>query len=278
MIKMNVMKRIAIPFDGDHFPHQGLEFVRRLNEVSPVWLSAAFVPEVDYSALWTMAGGIAGAVYVPETLDEDEVIARNGALLEEFCKRHLIKLTMHKDRLEFALPLVRKEARFSDLIVLSGRHFFDNIDKRQPNSYLKDILHTAESPVLLLPDTVYLPEHIVLAYDGTPASVTAIKQFAYIFPEFADRDVTLVYLNGDREAPLPDQEYVEELVTANFARPRLVKLRMDRNDFFSVWLPGRERPWLVTGSYGRGDMSQLFNRSFVSGLIREHKVPIFIKH
>jgi len=274
----NIMKRIAVPFEGDHFPEGSLELVRRLNELSPVWLSAAFVPEVDYSVLWSMMGGIAGAVFVPEAPDEDEIIARNGARLEEFCKAYSIRLTIHKERLEFALPLIRKEGRFSDLMLLSGRHFFDNIDNRQPNTYMKDILHTSECPILLLPDTVYLPESIILAYDGTPASVKAIKHFAHAFPEFSDKEVTLVHLDGDREASLPDQEYIEELASACFTRLRMLNLKVDHRDFFTTWLPARERPWLVAGAYGRGEMSQLFNRSFVSELIREHRIPVFITH
>jgi len=273
-----VSKKIAIPFEGNHFPEESLELVRRLNTLSPVWLNAAFVPEVDYSALWSMAGGIAGAVFVPETPDEDEVIARNGARLEEFCKDYSIRLSIHKDRLEFALPLIRMESRFSDLLLLSGRHFFDNIDNHQPNTYMKEILHSSECPILLLPDAVYLPENIVLAYDGTPASVAAIKQFARLFPEFARKEVTLVHLDSDKGEPMPDKEHIEELASSYFAHPRMLNLKMDQVDFFSFWLPARERPWLVAGSYGRGEMSQLFNKSFVAGLIREHKIPVFIAH
>ncbi|MBN9385593.1 MAG: hypothetical protein J0H74_32870 [Chitinophagaceae bacterium] len=273
-----ITKKIAIPFEGDHFPQESLELVRKLNELSPVWLSATFVPEVDYSALWSMAGGIAGAVFVPEIPDEDAIVARNGARLEEFCRAYSIRLTIHKDRLDFALPLIRKEARFSDLMLLSGTHFFDNIDSRQPNTYMKDILHTAECPVLLLPDAAYMPENIVLAYDGTPASVTAIKQFARLFPEFAGREITLVHLDGERDAPLPDQEYIEELASTYFTHCRLLNLRINHRDFFSTWLPARQKPWLVAGGFGRGEVSQLFNRSFVAEVIREHKIPVFIAH
>jgi len=272
------MKKIAIPFEGDHFPEGSLDLVRKLNELAPVWLGATFVPEVDYSELWSMSGGIAGAVFVPETLDEDEVMIRNGAKLEEFCRDYSIKLSVHKDRLDFALPLIRKEARFSDLMLLSASHFFDNISQRQPNSYMKDILHTAECPVLLLPDTAWLPDNIVMAYDGTPGSVTAIKHFAYLFPELADRKVTIVHLGNGKDEPMPEQAYIEELAANHFSFPRLLNLGMDQESFFSRWLPAQEKPWLVTGSYGRSDMSQLFTRSFVAGLIREHRIPLFVKH
>lgn len=272
------MKKIAIPFEGDHFPEESLELVRRLNEISPVWLTAAFVPEVDYSALWSIGGGLAGATYVPTVLDEDDIIAKNSVRLEAFCRAHSIKLTIHKDRLEFALQLIRKESRFSDLMVFSSQHFFDNLGSRQPNTYMKDILHTAECPVLLLPEAFQLPKNIIMAYDGTAASVHAIKEFAHLFPEFSGTPVTLVYLSESGDALFPDQDRIEELASNYFSDLHLLKLRMDHQGFFFTWLPAQEDPWLVTGSFGRSEMSQLFSKSFIASLIRDHKITVFTAH
>jgi nucleotide-binding universal stress UspA family protein len=53
---------------------------------------------------------------------------------------------------------------------------------------------------------------------------------------------------------------------------------MDHKDFFSRWLPAQERSWLVTGSYGRSDLSLLFSKSFISSLIGEHRIPVFMAH
>jgi hypothetical protein len=107
----------------------------------------------------------------------------------------------------------------------------------QPNAYMKEILHSTECPILLLPERSDLPGSIVLAYDGTPSAVYAIKQFAYLFPELSDIPTYLVFVNS--------------------------------------WITGRENPWLVTGSYGRSELSQL---CFIAGMIREHKIPVFIAH
>lgn len=272
------MKKIALTFEGNHFPEETLQLVRKLNEISPVWLTAAFVPEVDYSALWSMDGGLAGLVFVPEVQDEDEIIAKNGARLEDYCRTYAIKLSIHKEKLDFAIPLIQKEARFSDLMVLSSQHFFDNIDTRQPNTYMKEVLHRAECPVLLLPETFDLPENIILAYDGTPSSVYAIKQFAYLFPEFSGTPTTLVYLSGSQGDPLPDQREIEELASNHFTDLHLVKLQIDPGDSFSGWMSKRGKAWLVAGAYGRSEMSQLFGKSFISGLIRDHRVPVFVAH
>jgi len=272
------MKKIALAFEGNHFPEETLHLVRKLNEISPVWLTAVFVPEVDYSALWSMDGGLAGAVFVPEVQDEDEIIAKNGARLEDFCRAHAIRLSIHKERLDFSLRLIQKESRFSDLMVLSSQHFFDNIDTRQPNTYMKEVLHKTECPVLLLPETFDLPENIILAYDGTPSSVYAIRQFAYLFPEFSGRPTTLVYLSGSQEPQLPDQREIEELTSNHFSDLHMAKLQIDPREFFSDWMSRRGKAWLVAGAYGRSEISQLFGKSFISGLIRDHRVPVFIAH
>jgi nucleotide-binding universal stress UspA family protein len=35
---------------------------------------------------------------------------------------------------------------------------------------------------------------------------------------------------------------------------------------------------LVSGSYGRSGLSQLFKKSFVNEIIAEHRLPVFIAH
>jgi hypothetical protein len=272
------MKKIIVPFEGPNYPEECLGLVRELNAISPVRFTAVFVPEVDYSQILSVTGGMAGSAYLPDLGDEDQIVAESSLRLEDFCRTHAIQLFIHKERLDFALALIRKETRFADLLVLDGRHFFENIDARQPNAYMKEILHTTECPILLAPEKIDMPGNIILAYDGSAASVHAIKQFSHLFPEFSKLPATLVYLGESKDAAFPDRENIEELVSGYFAELRLLQLHMDHQDFFSRWLPAQERSWLVTGSYGRSDLSQLFSKSFIAGLIREHKTPVFIAH
>jgi len=272
------MKKIIVPFEGPNYPEECLELVRALNAISPVRLTAVFAPEVDYSQIWSVTGGMAGATYLPDLGDEDQIVAESSQRLEDFCKGHSIQMFIHKDRLDFALALIRRETRFADLLVLDGQHFFENIDDRQPNAYMKEILHTTECPILLVPAKTVIPGKIILAYDGSASSVYAIKQFSQLFPEFSGLPVTLVYLRESKEAAFPDRENIEELVSGYFTDLRLLQLEVDHKDFFFRWLPEQERPWLVTGSYGRSDLSQLFSRSFIAALIREHKIPVFTAH
>lgn len=272
------MKKIVIPFEGANFPLECLGLVRRLNDISPVRLTAVFVPEVDYSQIWSVTGGMAGVSYVPDLQDEDLIVEENSRRLGDFCRDHSIRLSIHKERLDFALALIRRETRFADLLLLDSQHFFANIDERQPNAYMKEILHTTECPILLLPEKTFMPGNIILAYDGSAASVYAIRQFAQLFPEFSGLPVTLVYLSDGKEVEFPDKENIEELVSGYFTDVHVLRLHMDHKDFFFRWLPAHENSWLVTGSYGRSELSQLFSKSFIASLIREHKTPVFMAH
>ena len=51
------MKKVLVAFDGHHFSEGALEFARKLNEKNPLVLVGVFLPQVDYSALWSHSGG-----------------------------------------------------------------------------------------------------------------------------------------------------------------------------------------------------------------------------
>jgi len=272
------MKKILIPFEGGSFPQELLDFARDLNIHSPVLLTAAFVPEVDYAQLWKGAGGAGMAVYVQPEEDEDAVIARHSGLLKSFCSANGIRLRIHSDRFDFALSAIQKEARFADLLVISVAHFFDVISARQPNAYMKEILHGAECPVMLVPERAGLPGDIVLMYDGSEASVYAIKQFVYLYPKLASTRASLVYLRHRKDDPFPDRQLIEELVSQYFNNLRVLDLNMRPESFFDTWIPAQDQPWLVCGSYGRSDLSRLFTGSFISEQIRKRRIPLFVAH
>jgi len=71
------------------------------------------------------------------------------------------------------------------------------------------------------------PKSNILSYDVSESSVFAIKQFAYLFPEFVKNPTLLVYAKNEREEEIPNMEYIEELVTRHF--PDLIFFRRAMN-------------------------------------------------
>jgi hypothetical protein len=208
------MKKILLAFDGSHYSEGALAFAKRLHEKSPVFLAGLFLPQIDYSALWSYSGGgKTGSLFIPLLEDDDSIaVQANIMRFEKFCEENKIEYTTHKDFLGFALPELKKESRFADLVILSSEKFFEQAGSDGPNDYLKETLFDVECPVVVIPEKFDFPEINILAYDGKESSVYAIKQFAYLFPELAGNETMLLYVNSGENKDMPHQNEISELV------------------------------------------------------------------
>jgi len=272
------MKKIILPLEGTAYHRDLLEFSAALNGCARIQLTAAFVPEADYAHLWDISRGVGDTVFVPPADNSDELVARNSARVKRYCQEHDIVCRVHEDRFDFALGAIRRETRFADLLMLSSAHFFEAVDKHQPNAYMKEILHDAECPVLLMPVEPKLPGEIILTYDGSASSAYAIRQFAYLFPEFNRLRTTVVCINEDETKCMPDEPFVRELCEQHFKNLRMLKLQMRTTQFYDTWVGMMKDPWLVAGAFGRTDWSRLLRHSFINRLITNHNVPLFVAH
>lgn len=139
-------------------------------------------------------------------------------------------------------------------------------------------MHYAECPIMIIPEKFDYPKSIILAYDGSPSSVYAIKQFSYLYPMLSDLDTLLVYASDRNEDDFPDYSYIEEFATRHFKNLTFFKLNADPKKYFDTWIEDVGKAWLVSGSYGRSSFSEVFKRNFVQDIIMEHKLPVFIAH
>ena len=130
----------------------------------------------------------------------------------------------------------------------------------------------------LVPERFRAPESLVMTYDGKASSVYAIRQFAYLFPELSELECLLVGADEEPDASLPQAQLIEELVSRHYPHLTIRHFAGEDREGFRQWLGARQDCLLVTGAYGRGEVSSLFRKSFVADLIREHRMPIFIAH
>jgi hypothetical protein len=272
------MKKILLPFAGRAFPRALLEFAEKLNTCAPALVTAAFVPHPDHARLWTTPTSIPSGFPLACDTDEDAVIRTNSIRFRRFCEEHELPFRIHEDRYASALPAIKQETRFADLLLLSSRLFLEDIDAGQPGAQNNELLRNSECPVLLAPDNAALPEELIFAYDGSEASVFAIKQFIYLFPEFERLRASLVYVHENAIEGLPDEQWIKELCGHRFRKFRSIRLNMHTDQFYDTWLGMLNNPWLVAGAYGRSEISMLFHRSFTARVIRAHNIPVFIAH
>lgn len=273
------MKKILLAFDGTSFSEGAFEFADRLNQMRPILLTGIFMPQLSISNLWSYADGMAGPAYVPILEKEDsDQIEKNIKRFEKLCRQSNISYSVHKDFYNFALPELKKETRFADLLILGSETFYDNILTEKPSDYMKDALHSAECPVVVVPERYHFPKKNIIAYDGSESSVYAIKQFAYLFPEFRNKETLIVYSSANEDEDLPHEVAIQELVKEHFYNASFIKLDVSPKKAFGKWISESNNVILVSGSYGRSSFSQLFKRSFADGIIGEHKLPVFIAH
>ncbi len=272
------MKKVILVFDGIHFSEGAFEFARTLNELKPILLTGIFVPQAELSNLWSYADGISGAFIPIQESGTSETIQKNIAHFEKHCQNNGIDYRVHENLFDLVLPQLEKESRFADLLILGSEIFYESLGTTEPNIYLKDALHNVACPVIVVPEKYDFPESIILAYDGSQESVYAIKQFAHLFPELTDITTLLVYANDDVTDDFPDKILIEELAARHFSNLTLFKLNINPKKYFSTWISEKKSAMLVSGSYGRSGISQLFKKSFVKDVIADHKLPVFIAH
>lgn len=273
------MRKVIIAFDGVEYSEGAVEFARRMNEQGRISVTGLFLPQLAFSNLWSYADAMSGTSFIPFIEDEEgDIMEKNITRFSEYCTKHGIQYSVNKALFEFALPELRKETRFADLVILGNESFYHNIGSESPNEYLKDALHAAECPVVVVPESYRYPEVNILAYDGSESSVFAIKQFMYIFPEFADNNTILITADTSAEKFSENKENVKDLASAHFSSLSYVNLDIDAKKYFATWLSEKKGAVLVCGAFSRSFISELFRHSFIEEVLREHKIPVFISH
>lgn len=274
------MKKVLLAIAENKLPESAFEFISRLNEINPLLVTGIFLREIIYmpDPAFSYYGMVSGAGHNAEAeaiVQKD--IQRRTDWFEKACQKKHIEYRVHNDTDDLIVEALVKETRFADLLVVNAEAFYQLSELTEPEGYLKSILHLAECPVLIVPQKFSFPENVVLAYDGSASSVYAIKQFSYILNELCNKDVMVVHEAAANSEKIPDEALIEELAARHFNTPNLLMFHKHMMRL-AEWVKVKQSAMLVTGSYSRSNFSEMFRKSFVSKIIRDHKMPVFIAH
>jgi hypothetical protein len=164
------------------------------------------------------------------------------------------------------------------LLIVGSQKFYENLADDELSEHLRDVLHNAECPVVVVPEVFDFPTKNVMAYDESEASVFAIKQFIYLFPELIDNETTIVYPEEDPKKDIPEEEHLKELVEPHLSHYNFLKLDIDPEKYFDTWISEQKYSMLVGGQKGRPLISQIFKKNYLNKVIADHKLPVFITH
>jgi hypothetical protein len=270
------MLKIIVAFDGLHFSEGAMRMATWLKGRVPLMITGVFISPIDYRELLGYSGmGMGAPVFTMPATDDDKMVEQTIHKFKKYCDDHGLEYNTHKDTNLFALAELIKETRFADCLIISSELFYENIDKEQPNEYLKRTLHESECPVLLVPESFLEPRSVILSYDGKASSVFAIKQFAYLFGECCKLGAMLFHASGEE---LPEKQRIQELAARHYDPLSIEQLSNEDARELKHWLTQNHHSILVSGAFGRSEVSSLFRKSYITDIIRAHKVPIFIAH
>ncbi|HTR29576.1 MAG TPA: hypothetical protein VMH27_09920 [Puia sp.] len=272
------MKRILFVGAGKEFPGGAFQFLQSLPDEREISVTGLFFCTIDYEAFNTVSQIPISAPYVRLRERELEELQGNKAVFARKCSDCRLKFNVHANEETWDSHLFARESRFSDLVVLSAEQFYGEVDPSQPNLFLREALHAAECPVMIIPENYSAPEHLVIAYDGGRDSLHAIKQFTYLFPQYTDLPTEIIYVKEDNSTDMPDHELLRNFSRLHFSSLNFSRLHFKAARYFAAWIGEKKNVLMVSGSFGRSPFSYITRESFSKQIVRDHRMPVFIAH
>jgi hypothetical protein len=178
----------------------------------------------------------------------------------------------------FTNDQIIEETRFADAIIISADATFNGSPKATPSRLTAYILKNAECPVIVAPLSSMPIDEVVFAYDGSPSSVFAAKEFTRVFPQFEDKKVTFLEVKSDGSSSISHQEKFTDYLKMHYSSIGYRVLHGEaENELFGYFLE-KKNTFLVLGAFSRSPVSTLIHRSSASLLLKTTSLPLFIAH
>lgn len=263
------MEKILLAMDANKPDKNALEFACYLARLTKSKLTGVFLENM-------VLAGTAPTGHLTETTSKDW-IENNSRWFNEKCINEETRHEFHSDHGIPVKELVA-ESRYADLIVVDSETSFNKIYEGSPTKFVKEFLHESECPVVIAPEGFDGIDEIVLAYDGSSSSVFAIKQFTYLFPQLANKKISIVQVSNDGRWKEEEKDKFTCWLKNHYADLHFIALKGETDTALFDFLLRRKNIFLVMGAYGRSDVSQLLKHSRAELIIKAITQPIFIAH
>lgn len=272
------MKKILFLCDGDNFSKGAFEFIKQLAGKETLAVKGLFFTPIDIDQLIPLSFIPVSAPYVRLKENEKELVQQSQKRFIQECEASGIRHQVHSYTNEWSEEILEKESRYADLVVLSEELFCCDAPDRQPNYFMEETLRLSECPVIVVPENFQNIDRIAIAYDGKKESMYALRQFAALFPDLLELPTEIVHVKNDASEDIPNRDLLREYTSAHFEAQFTSKLHFDPKKYFTSWLDNKKNVFLVTGSFSRSAVSNMFRESFTREIISKHSCPIFIAH
>jgi nucleotide-binding universal stress UspA family protein len=141
---------------------------------------------------------------------------------------------------------------------------------------VRRLLAESKCPVVLAPRTFTEPKNIVFAYDGSDASLFAIKQFSYLFPQMRDKPLFVVEVTDD--GIIRENGKLREWLSGKYIHVAYEVLRGEPSARLLEVAMSTQGAILVFGAFGRNAISRFFKPGTADSILKLAASPMFIAH
>lgn len=278
------MEKILIAIDAAGIERNAIEFACYLGRLTRSKITGVFLENMlatndralqeagDHDGRKPLLGN-----RIENYKNRKELIERNIETFKEKCISEETVCHVHRNR---GLPEKEmvKESRFADLLVIDPETSFTPSYRGAPTAFTRYVLKNAECPVVIAPKSFTGFDEIVFAYDRSPSSVFAMKQFTYLFPQLHNKKVTILQVSENGQWQDEDKYIFSEWLKDHYGDLHFEALKGDTDTALLDYLLRRKSIFLIMGAYGRNNLSLVFKHSRARLLIATVNLPIFIAH
>lgn len=278
------MKKIIAALDGLKFSESTRDYAIELARQNKAHLTGIFLDDFTYTSykiydLVREEGGIIGSARKKWAKKDQKTRAAAAANFERACRNAGVEYTIRHDR-SIAIRELLHESIYADLLVVDCSETLTHHTEKQPTGFIRDLLSHVQCPVLVVPSRFKRFEKAALLYDGTPASVFAIKMFSYALPASEEWPAEVISVKStDQSSHVPDNRLMKELMKRHFPGADYTVLKgLAETEIINYLKKKKEEVCVVLGAYRRGMVSRWFRASMADALMKELKLPLFIAH
>ncbi|GAB4475592.1 MAG: universal stress protein [Erythrobacter tepidarius] len=206
-------------------------------------------------------------------IEKGRVILKAGAqLLRDAGIADVTTLHRHGGVVE---TIVEREDN-ARLLVMGKRGTDHEFTPGELGSIIERVVRASAKPVLVANRAFTEPQHVVFAYDASPAARRALERLAHS-PLFAGLPVTIVMAEAEAEGAA--KRALLDEAEAEFAADHQVTTLLDpgRAEQVIPQLVARKpNALLLMGAYGHSPLRQMFIGSTTTAMIRTVKAPVLL--
>jgi len=279
--RKSTIRRIIVPLDPSKYAESATEYacqVAKGHESAIAGLAVLDTPEIRSSALPSQYGYLE---MIEESIDlhkkhaEEEIDKFENAFRDRCLKEDVIATEIEEEGVPF--DLILEAATLFDLMVIGLRTFFHFETRTGDGELLSKILGRTSTPILAVPPESKPLKKVLIAYDGSPASARAVRDFAVFAQPFemevdlflADEDTGQLDFHANKLHLYLNDHDIPVSKIVRYGRSPLEAIEQGLTEGYDL---------IVCGMHSKRPLHDFFVGSFANRLIEREESALFLSH